>query len=87
MGMTNNMITINIIDDIVINIYDSINTDDERSEEGEGEQRADDELRQRFDMRDLIRILLIRELLRRGHTHFHPFRFDGGYWQEFGRTF
>jgi hypothetical protein len=88
MGMQNSMITVNMIDEMVINIYDSINTDEERSDDG-NDQRNEDDLRimQRFDFRDLIRILLIRELLRRGHTHYYPMGYGGGYMQGFGRQY
>jgi hypothetical protein len=88
MGMQNNMITVNMIDEMVINIYDSINTDEERSEEDSDDQRADDERqRVRFGFRDFIRVLLIRELLRRGHTHYYPIGFGGGFMPGFNRPY
>lgn len=76
-NMGNTFITVNILDDLTDNIYRSIENEERSSEENSDSQRSgenDDNTRQRRNLlRDLIRILLIRELLRRGYNTYSPY--------------
>lgn len=76
-NMGNTFITVNILDDLTDNIYRSVENEERSSEENADNQRSsenDDNTRQRRNLlRDLIRILLIRELLRRGYNTYSPY--------------
>lgn len=68
MNMGNNFINSNMLDEMTENIYRSINVDELDVGVRDSEDSKDETRRppRRNILRDLIRILLIRELLRRG---------------------
>lgn len=70
MNMGNNFITTNMIEEMTENIYISINADEVSIETRDSEDSSEETRRPNKNntLRDLIKILLIRELLRRGYN-------------------